>query len=741
MKQRIAHHRLIILISSVTSAIILSFSQTSPTLAQPAAATGPALTVDAAADNYAISPDIYGMNFAYQSSRSGLALPVNRWGGNAVTRYNYQNDISNHAMDWYFENIREGNGADPQEDSAANQFITQNNSAGTKTLLTVPTIGWVAKNDDTVCSYTKSHFNPQDDFAFDRPQCGNGKRDDVWLSGAVPTDTSIAETPSFAQGWVNYLDGKYGGSAPKYYELDNEPDLWYDTHHDVHPDGAGYDELFTRGRDYALAIKAADSSAKVFGPVSWGWTGYFWSSEDIANDTPYWQNDNQSPDRWGHSNTPFLDWYLQQMHQYEIDNGVRLLDYLDIHFYTQASGVSLDSSAPLSRRLNSTRSLWDPTYKEQSDGSWIDQPVDLIPRMHDWVDNNYPGTKLALTEYNWGALNKIDGALAQADALGIFGREHLDLATLWDPPSAGQPGEYAFRMYLNYDGHGGRFGDTNVRASSANQGKLAIYGSKDSGSGALKLMAINKTTGVLTSPIAISNFTSNGCVTTYTYSPANLHAITSGWQKFSGSSLSHDFPAESITLLIVQPSSAPCSIPVSKLAAPQLTTPKNSAASYRNPTRLGWRKVKGAQSYNVVVLDSLSNVVYSANTKKTSVSPALGYGRYTWKVQAAAPDGLTAFSANWTFDVTRLSSPKRGASVKAALLNFRWKAVKGATYHLSVWQDRGLASEHLWIDQDWAKTSLKPSKQLPLTLPPGHYSWTVTVNGKVMPEWTFTVTP
>jgi hypothetical protein len=62
------------------------------------------------------------------------------------------------------------------------------------------------------------------------------------------------------------------------------------------------------------------------------------------------------------------------------------------------------------------------------DESWIGEVVRLIPRMRAWVDAHYPGTKLAITEYNWGALNHINGALAQADVLGIFGRERPSLA-------------------------------------------------------------------------------------------------------------------------------------------------------------------------------------------------------------------------------------------------------------------------------------------------------------------------
>ena len=73
--------------------------------------------------------------------------------------------------------------------------------------------------------------------------------------------------------------------------------------------------------------------------------------------------------------------------------------------------------------------------------------------MKDWVTNNYPGTKTAITEYNWGGQEHINGALAQADILGIFGREGLDLGTLWGPPDPVKqlPGLNAFLVYRNYD--------------------------------------------------------------------------------------------------------------------------------------------------------------------------------------------------------------------------------------------------------------------------------------------------
>src|SRR5207244_6261998 len=99
----------------------------------------------------------------------------------------------------------------------------------------------------------------------------------------------------------------------------------------------------------------------------------------------------------------------------------------------------------------------------------------IIPRLRRMIADNYPGTKLVLTEYNWGALDNINGALAQADLLGIFGREGLDAATLWGPTKPTDPGAFAFKIYRNYDGIGGTFGETGVLASSVDQSQLSVY--------------------------------------------------------------------------------------------------------------------------------------------------------------------------------------------------------------------------------------------------------------------------
>ena len=51
----------------------------------------------------------------------------------------------------------------------------------------------------------------------------------------------------------------------------------------------------------------------------------------------------------------------------------------------------------------------------------------------------------------------------------MFGRQGLDVATLWAPPALSSPGFYAFKIFRNYDNSGGSFGDVSVSAASADQ--------------------------------------------------------------------------------------------------------------------------------------------------------------------------------------------------------------------------------------------------------------------------------
>jgi hypothetical protein len=436
--------------------------------------------------------------------------------------------------------------------------VEQDRRTGTKTLMTAPLLGWVPKrrleNHPYDCGFKVSKYGPQDSVDPWDTDCGSGVRSGGAITSNSPTDTSVQVGPQFVADWIGHLSGRYGAASQggvAFYDLDNEPMLWNSTHRDVHPQGVSYDEIRDLTYGYAAAIKGVDPTAKTLGPVLWGWCAYFYSARDGCGIGTDYQT---------HGNTPFVAWYLQQMRTYEEQRGVRLLDYLDLHNYPQASGVALSpagNSATQALRLRSTRSLWDPSYLDES---WISDTapggvaVRLISRMKEWVNGNYPGTKLAITEYNWGALDHINGALAQADLLGIFCREGLDLATLWGPPTLNQPGAFAFRIYRNYDGAGNGFGNTSVQATSGDQGSLAVYAAQRSADNALTVVVINKTATSLTSDVGLAGFTPASAAAVYRYSAASPSAIVElADQSVTAAGFSATFAANSITLFVLMP--------------------------------------------------------------------------------------------------------------------------------------------------------------------------------------------
>ena len=548
------------------------------------AQSAPQLTVDVSANRHAISPDIYGIN---DYSDTGLAdmmrVGVRRWGGDATSRYNWQNDVYNSAGDWYFQNqpYQDTNVGALPDNSTFDQFVETGLTTATKRLGTIPVLGWLPASRNQACGFSVAKYGPQQQADPYESDCGNGKHTDGSnVTGNDPHDTSSQFDPSFQQQWIQHLVSKYGSGTRggvQVWSLDNEPEWWFGVHMDIHPNPATYDEMLSVGQTYASAIKAADPTALVTGPVSAGWYGYFYSALDFVNGwmTPPYNFDSNPVDYKAHGSVPFIEWYLQQMQSYEQQHGTRLLDYVDLHAYLAPDGIAFGEAgddATNTLRLTSTRVFWDPNYTQPQTGN---QAAYIIPRMEQWVAGNYPGTKTAITEYNWGALDDITGAIAQADILGIFGREGLDLGAMWGPPdvSKNQPAVYAFGIFLNYDGFGNQFGETSVSATTGNPDQLSIFAAQRSDN-ALTVVVLNKTTGDLATTLNIANFNGSPSAQVWQYSAANLQSIirVSDAPLASGT-ISYTYPARSITLLVVPPSDA--SLPVSK---PVIKAIANSAS-------------------------------------------------------------------------------------------------------------------------------------------------------------------
>jgi hypothetical protein len=281
---------------------------------------------------------------------------------------------------------------------------------------------------------------------------------------------------------------------------------------------------------------------------------------------------------------PFIEYYLQKMAQASTTYGKRLLDYVDLHTYFAATynGQSVafataGDTGEQQARLNSTRVFWDPTYTDPNfpqpnyttDANYTSscttplQAPQVIPMMQGWVARDYPGTKTAIDEYNWGGNEAINGAVAQADILGIFGKYGLDLGSLWPTTNYvdQMPGNMAFEMYRNYDGNKSTFGDMALTSTSANQGTLSVYGAVRTSDSSVTIVVINKTFGPLTSTVSLENYpeTTAATAASFLYSNANLNAIapeagvmiTPPASGSTTSTITATFPAQSITMLVV----------------------------------------------------------------------------------------------------------------------------------------------------------------------------------------------
>jgi len=198
-----------------------------------------------------------------------------------------------------------------------------------------------------------------------------------------------------------------------------------------------------------VAIKTVDPTALVSGPVIDYWWNYFYSKKDMRSGWgagPCYEPWQNPADRKAHGGAPMIEYYLQQFKAAQATYGMRLLDYVGYPWILcaglsggerefggpgaggrqrgAAGTAELDAgavgsdlhgcelpAAELTRRIRITRSSCSTPL----------QAPQVVPMLESWVTSSYPGTKTAIDEYNFGGLEALNGALTQADVLGIFG--------------------------------------------------------------------------------------------------------------------------------------------------------------------------------------------------------------------------------------------------------------------------------------------------------------------------------
>jgi hypothetical protein len=574
------------------------------------------VAVDARANSHPINPDVYGLAFAATSDLVTLNAPLNRSGGDSETSYSWQLNSDNRGNDWYFESFADSVATPGYR---GDDFIATTRAAnvGAQPLLTIPMIGYIGSlgpGRSTEWSFSIAKYGPQTGWDPYNPDAGNGvgtAPGNPYITGNNPADASAPNSPSFQQAWVQHLVDTWGLASAgglKFYLMDNEPSIWFSTHRDVAPIGADYNEIYNDYLNYAGAVRRLDSTATIIGPEEWGWLALFYSGFDQQNGT------GPGSDYATHGNTYYYPWLMQQLASYQQTTGKKLLDVLSVHYYPQDGSFSDDDSlAAQLIRNQSTRSLWDPHYVDQS---WIAQVgidggiVDLIPNLKKWVRQYYQGLKTAITEYNWGDEPNLNGATTQADVLGIFGRESLDMATRWTVPLNPSPTYLAMQIYRNYDGSESTFGDTSVYAGVADPDDLSSFAAVRSSDGALTVMVINKQQGNTPVSVSLANFATTGTAQAWQIASATQATITPlGSVAIANNSITATLPSQSITLFVI-PAGNVTSLP---------SAPTGLAAAVGDHNvQLTWQAGGGAASYAV----SRGTAVGSYTQVGTVTSPA-----------------------------------------------------------------------------------------------------------------------
>jgi hypothetical protein len=531
--------------------VLASLSLVVPACGQSA---GPVtISVDAAANVHPISPYIYGVAFPTAQQLKDLNFTVNRMGGNGETRYNWKVNSYNSGQDWYFTSNPSG---DLTPAKSIDDTVATDKSLGVQTMVTLSMIGWVAKivsPSVTLYSFSVKKFGPQQATDPTVPDAGNGiKPDGTPLVGADPNDANVPSDVDFQKGLVQHLIAKWGKSSQggvRFYIMDNEPSLWSGNHRDVHPTPSTSKEVADDIISYGSMVKSLDPDAKIVAPEEWGWGGYLGSGADGDYSKAHnWTSD--TPDRASRGGMDNMPWILDYIHKHDLAAGKRTIDYFTAHIYPQGGEGGDDVSPKIELLRNrSTRSLWDPNYVDES---WIHKPVMLIPRLKKWVDDYYPGTKVGITEYNWGASKSMSGATAEADILGIFGREGLDLATMWTTPDESTPTFNAMRMYRNYDGKNSAFGSIGVSDTpSSNPDDLSSFAAIRRSDHALTVMVVNKDlTGDAPVTIDLAHFSAGPAAQQWQLASTNPIARLAD-VPISGGSLRATVPAQSVTLFVV----------------------------------------------------------------------------------------------------------------------------------------------------------------------------------------------
>lgn len=412
-----------------------------------------------------------------------LGVTLRRLGGNAVSTYNWTNGANNFGKDWqhwsglgvpgyYLEDE-----AVRREHLSAIRTVHERGLADSaRSLIQVPIGPYVAADTDGIVAPHEAAPSPR-------------WTPVSWVdSGRLEPsiDRREANIPQMLRRLVDRYGRAADGGGILAYGLDNEPALWHETHPRAHPSRMPIATFLERSVEAAMRIKAIDPTALVIGPSFWGSTALV----DFHN-APDWNSYASTQDS-------MVALYLDTFRMAEAREGRRLLDLLDVHWYPFSDdGEILNTTDPAlaSAILEAPRTLTELDFLERS---WVGRSLGLwptgglslpiLPCLREVVERWYPGTGIAVTEFNYGHLP--ESALALVDVLGRYLQQGVRMACHWGRlvPPIGE----AYRLFRDVDGRGTSFAGDLVPAIGAPSALSVVAALDDGPEARLHIVLVNR---------------------------------------------------------------------------------------------------------------------------------------------------------------------------------------------------------------------------------------------------------
>jgi hypothetical protein len=453
--------------------------------------------VDALAGRKAISPCLYGRNNSlsdnpkkprtaqdWQRLRDAGVRLFRENGGNNATKYNWVLKLSSHP-DWY-----------------NNVYAHDWDFAATSLQANLPEAAgmWAFQLIGKAAANTGHNFN---DWGYNHSQWWSGVSNN-WAGGGGPLpgggqkegdpnlylmDWSAADTTAILGHWFEPNGLALDPNQFRYWNMDNEPEIWSGTHDDVYPRQPPVEDFLRAYFAVARLARARCPGIKLAGPVAaneWQW--YNWDNNRIAAGGQYYT---------------WLEYFIKRVAEEQQASGVRLLDVLDLHFYpgeskpediVQLHRVWFDESyaypgANGVRRLG--KSGWDTSIT----GEYI------FTRCRRWLEQYMGpdhGVTFGVSEMGINGDNPNVTAVWYASTLGVFADEGVELFTPWSWKVGMWEVLHLFSRYQQ---------PIRVQTTPDRQDPVGVCASINDANDALTILLVNRSLSASTSTrVVVSNF-------------------------------------------------------------------------------------------------------------------------------------------------------------------------------------------------------------------------------------------